>query len=260
MGFTVAPLMCHPFGTGNRLVMFQRDFIELMGIVRPEALAGSGLRRKSMLDDGHHGALDICFLSTAMAEDHARLEAQGLAEGQPYHVLRPVTLPDGRETAAEFDVVWATAPAPHVGALFCQQHVPEALWVPDWQAHANGATGIASLAVIADDPARLAERLAAIAGARPVPLSAGEHHVPLDGCVLHLLRPDRFADRYAIPTPEGPASGFIAGVDIRVEDLDRARDALQRGGVTALATPAGLLVPADEAAGTCLRFRIDDAA
>ena len=38
MGFAVTPLTSHPHGTANHLIMFERDFIELLGVVAPEEL------------------------------------------------------------------------------------------------------------------------------------------------------------------------------------------------------------------------------
>jgi hypothetical protein len=67
MGFTVTPLTSHPHGTANHLIMFQRDFIELLGVVAPERLVthpqenGVPYERTSqavrVLPDSAHGAV-----------------------------------------------------------------------------------------------------------------------------------------------------------------------------------------------------------
>lgn len=55
LGFCIAPRMFHPFGTANNLIMFQANFLELLGIVAREKLAGLMEAVQTFLD-GREGA------------------------------------------------------------------------------------------------------------------------------------------------------------------------------------------------------------
>lgn len=128
MGFCIAPRMFHPFGTANNLIMFQTNFLELLGIVAPEKLEGPLVAATQAFLSVREGASSIAFLSTDAQADHGEFASKGLAPSEVFGFRRAVTLPDGRETTAVVNTVSLPQPqTPLVSMFVCQQHVPEAI-------------------------------------------------------------------------------------------------------------------------------------
>jgi hypothetical protein len=159
-GFQVTPTCHHPFGTANRLVMFAADFVELLAVVDREAARQKGGERFLRARAAGCGLFAIALRSDDIHADRERLVASGLAVAPVRGFRRPVTLPGGVHTAAVVETCWITTEAEDGFAVFLsQQHVPEAVWVPQWMHHRNGACGIRHLALSSRRPEALSDLL-----------------------------------------------------------------------------------------------------
>jgi hypothetical protein len=159
-GFQVTPTCHHPFGTANRLVMFAADFVELLAVVDRQAARDKGGERFLRARAAGCGLFAIAFRSEDIHADRERLLASGLDVGPVRGFRRPVTLPGGVESTAVVETCWITTEAEDGFALFLsQQHVPEAIWVPQWMHHPNGACGIRHLALSSLRPEALSDLL-----------------------------------------------------------------------------------------------------
>jgi hypothetical protein len=167
LGFTVTPRADHPFGTSNRLVVLTGVYIEMVAVTAADRLpeTGFGAQVARHVADRGPGLSHVVLRS-----DDPALDLQDLgdrAAGGVFTFSRPAPLLAGRTMEARFSCIFTTG----AGVFLCHHHTPEAVWDPPAMKHANGASSIEALAVIADDEA--AGHVAAVAGAPMMPLMAG---------------------------------------------------------------------------------------
>jgi catechol 2,3-dioxygenase-like lactoylglutathione lyase family enzyme len=163
LGFTVTPKASHPdhMGTSNQLVQFAgRNFIELVTLDRPDGVVTSPDRFSFGAHVGAFAAKGGGMAALVLASDDARADAKRLAaaglETYPaFDFERHATLPDGKMVTVAFTLAFATSPEmPDIAFYFCQHHFPENFWKPAYQEHTNGATGITTVHMAADEPER----------------------------------------------------------------------------------------------------------
>lgn len=181
LGFTLTPRARHPdhMGTANRLIQFaDRSFIELVTVDRPAAMRG----HDRTADPPHFsfGAHIAGFLSArgdgmaalVLASDDAHAaaqayRAQGLDSYAPQDFARQATGPDGKPAQVAFSLAFVTSPAmPGLAFYVCQNRFPENFWKPEFQHHANGASGLARVYMAASAPERHRRFLEQVIGSR----------------------------------------------------------------------------------------------
>jgi catechol 2,3-dioxygenase-like lactoylglutathione lyase family enzyme len=160
LGFTVEPGGAHPGGTHNALIAFaDGSYLELIAFQDPNA---AGHRWHRFLASGG-GLIDFALGSTNLAEDVARLTADGLAY-QPMDGAR--ARPDGVQ------LQWRSASVSPAGQLpfIIEDVTPRGLRVPSGEAvqHANQVTGVLSITVAVRDLAAAKQRFEALLDAIPL--------------------------------------------------------------------------------------------
>lgn len=250
LGFTVTPRGLHSAhkGTANHTMMLAEDYIELLGILTPQP-ANEAQRQRLRAGQGLHAI--ACKIDDA-AGAVAALGALGIAAGPVGHFERPVDLPGGATGTAAFSTAhFAEAEVPQGLVFMCQHRSRDTVWVPEWMTHANGATAIAAVVALADDPAPVAARYARLWAAGRVSPCEGGLRVETGTAPVLVLTPAGAAARYpGIDVGATPANGYAA-LEL-VADMGKARAAL---GDRAVAVPGGLAVPPAHATGTVLAFR-----
>lgn len=149
-GFVVTPRADHPFGTSNRLVVFDSTYVELVAVTRPILVPGTGFAADVTERLAHSGS-GITHL--ALHTSDARGEAE-LREADVFDFSRPAPLVGGGETQASFSLV-VLDDRERPGLFFCQHHTPEAVWTPAHVAHPNGASRITSVELAGPRPVTL---------------------------------------------------------------------------------------------------------
>ncbi|HXM82807.1 MAG TPA: VOC family protein [Burkholderiales bacterium] len=139
LGFTLTPRGYHSFGSQNHCIMFGSDYIELLAVPKPHPWLEY---YREFLARGE--GLAALALATPDADAaRAELVAAGIAADPPLALSRPVERGEAR-----FRIVQLKA-----GGLFlCQHLTPELVWRPEWQSHANGASGLAAVALAEPRP------------------------------------------------------------------------------------------------------------
>ena len=158
MGFTLTPRGHHTLGSQNHCVMFGHDYFELLMV--PQRLPG----REYYYD---FACIGDGMAAVALKTDNARgafgeLSAAAFAPSEPVDFSRPVQLTDGATTASFRITQLGLEQTPGGQVFLCQHFTRDVVWRPEFQTHANSATGLAALAIVsADVPATAAayERL-----------------------------------------------------------------------------------------------------
>src|ERR1700745_3139994 len=160
LGFTVSPRGTHSahMGSGNYTIMLDPDYIELLGVLAPtehNAPARAFLEQREGIERISFTAVD----SAAGAEE---IRARGYTPVGPTDFERPVTMPDGRLSAAKFRTFqWPAAEAPSGVRVFaCQHKTRETVWIPELMKHANGAKRLRQVLLVTREPAKDAAHLA----------------------------------------------------------------------------------------------------
>src|SRR5581483_3168507 len=231
LGFTLTPHAVHPWGTGNSLVQLQGNFLELLGIDDPAKIEPA--------KPGEFSFGDFCrrFLQTregfamlVFATDDARRDRQefaqaGLTTYPPFDFARQAILPGGQEVTVAFSLAFVTdARMPEAAFFTCQQRAPEYFWKPEYQRHANGASAVSEVVMVADDPPSLAGLFAGLQGDGAVRQVDGGLTVATARGQVTVLSPDAAAERFpGLPLKNASASPHFVGYRVQVKDLDALR-------------------------------------
>ena len=250
LGFTLTPRGVHTLGSQNHCVMFERDYFELLAPPRAhpamqyynDFLAkGDGLAAIALATDDANAA-------------YTALRANGVEAEAPLDFARPVELPGGARDAAFRIVQLPVDQTPGCRAFLCQHFTRDVVWRPEYQRHALGATGLAGVAVVVEDPARTAPRYAQIFDTRPAPIAEGLR-IDTGSAPIALAARGKLGRRLAGAELPARARPFVAALFIRVADRAAAADTLRKGGFAPVALRDGsYAVNAHEACGVTLVF------
>ncbi len=251
LGFQVQPRGFHrKLGTANHLMIFDRDYFEILGIVEDTEF---NAERRAWLRNG--GGL----ANVALATDGADLafdafKQAGLKPDAPLFFDRAVEVAGKTEHAKFRTVRIPKTHMPVVGFFVCEHLTPEFVYRPEWAKHPNGARGIAGVTVIAERPATWAPELEKYFGPGST-RREGEGLVVNTGTqpVRYMNRKD-YAVRYPGIEPVRPGD-HPALLSVRVDSLAACEALLAKNGVRIAKPDAGrLIVPPSEAAHLTLEF------
>jgi|SoiMethySBSTD1v2_1073268.scaffolds.fasta_scaffold01236_23 catechol 2,3-dioxygenase-like lactoylglutathione lyase family enzyme len=250
MGFTLTPRGHHTLGSQNHCIMFGTDYVELLAVPRPHP----AMQYFTDFLARGEGLGAIAFASDDAAAAQREFAAAGIAADAPLDFSRPVRL--GAESRdARFRIVQLPVQhTPGCRTFVCQHFTREVVWRPEFQAHEVGATGLAGIAVVAEEPAAAAQGYAQLLGERAQPIADGLR-VDTGSAPVTVGGRQRFADRLrgaALPPRPAP---LVAALFISVSDRARAAAALRRGGLAPVQLADGsCAVGADRAHGVALVF------
>jgi hypothetical protein len=161
MGFTLAPVAQHPFGTSNSVIQLDGSYLELLAVTDaakiPEAtdtrFSFAAFNRDYLKE--REGLSSLVLQSQNAAADSASFAAHDLPVYELVKFERKARAPDGTEKPLAFTVAHTSDARVHGQAAFflCQHHHPENFWRPEYQRHANGALRVDSAVFVTRDPA-----------------------------------------------------------------------------------------------------------
>ena len=144
LGFTITPRGRHKgWGTANYCIMFETDYVELLGIVDPAGFTNK-LDRFLKIREGLMG---LAFSTETAEAVSVALEAASIGYKGPADLSRLLELPEG-EVEPAFKLVYLNGATPGVSSFVCQHLTRDLVWRPEWTRHANGVTGIDSMTVV----------------------------------------------------------------------------------------------------------------
>ena len=237
MGFVVAPRGHHTLGSLNHIIVFQHDYLELLGYPfgKPPEKRPELVQRPAGL-----------MATVLKAEDADRvrllLQDRGLAPRPVSDFSRPVELDGGKIADVAFRVT-RLEPDTVPGSWFyyCQHLTPELVWRPEWQAHPNGVTAMTRLAIQVADPLAAAPiYLRAMEGAEVAEAGAGT-------CVIRL---PSFEFTLTAGTPG------MRKLTFGTASLERCAAALAQGGIVHETNHRCITVDAQAGMGCIFEFEV----
>jgi len=251
LGFQVQPRGFHTkLGTANHLMIFDKDYFEILGIVEPTPF---NAERREWLKDG--GGL----ANVALATDGADLafdafKAGGLNPDAPLFFDRAVEILGKTERAQFRTVRIPKINMPVVGFFVCEHLTPQFVYRAEWARHANGARGIGGVTVIAEQPARWIGELEKYFGAGSARRDGDGLVVDTGTQPIRYLTRKAYLARYPGITPVRPGD-HPAMLTLGVDSLAACEALLRKNGVQVLKADAGrLLVPPSQAAHLAIEF------
>ncbi|MEP2639849.1 VOC family protein [Roseobacter sp.] len=256
LGFTVSPRGLHSAskGTANHTIMFPDDYFELLGVLVPTA---ANAARRATLQTMKQGLHAIACRIASAPDAAAALGAMGIATQGLGSFSRPVDLSDGSTGVAAFSTVAFTPDDTPRGIVFmCAHDTPETVWVPDLLSHENTAAGLGAVVALSDDPATDAAGFARLWADGSVTAQDGTYtvHTGVRSAPLVLADADHLGAYYAGIDLSGTTRGAFTALRIKVHDLSAVAACLTRAEITATATPAGLAISPEHAAGVLMEF------
>jgi len=252
LGFTLSPRGTHSahMGTGNYTMMLDPDYIELLGVLTPSE---HNAPARTMLEK-REGIERVAFTAIDSAAGAEEIRARGFAPIGPTDFERPVTMPDGKLSAAKFRTFqWPVAEAPAGMRIFaCQHKTRETVWIPELMKHANGAKRLRQVLLVAGEPTNEAAHLSKLIERATRTEADGAIAVPsgADRADFVFLTNDQLAKRYPGVSLAGLPDRGAAGLVIAA-DLNAAEKAL---GSRSVRSGQAICVPPASANGTLLGF------
>src|SRR5690242_13300 len=182
LGFQLTPRGHHTLGSMNHLMMFETDYLELLGF----GAAGATRPELAPFPVGLNG---LVFKTDDADVVYAHASGAGLPILPVQSFSRPVEL-RGEQRDARFRTTRLDPGKIAMGRVyFCEHLTPELVWRPEWQAHPNGARAIARVVVATGEPRRTASLFAALFGPDSVAEVDGKCLIGAGAARVELMTP-----------------------------------------------------------------------
>lgn len=260
IGFVVAPVGVHPFGTENACVFFiDGTYLEPLAIGNEETadraigegnvfVARDRLYRQTLGDEGFSA---VVFGTPNADADQARYTEAGLSAGEMLSFSRAFTDANGKSDTASFKLAFISDKEADEAFLFaCQRINAPNIDRTALQAHANGVTGILEIIAVSDRPAA---QIGLIATAAEADASDGDT-VRLPNANLSVLSSEDYGLRFGLMVAPSPDLRFAAIV-FSVRDKAATRRLLADNAVRHNMSGNDIVVPPAPGQGAAFIFR-----
>ena len=223
LGFTLTLRGRHSLGSINHLMVFENDYLELLGLP-----SDGGPLREEVLSSPV-GIDGLVFKTTDAAHTHQSLQTAGFAVQPVQAFSRPVELA-GVVSDARFETVRFEPGQFSAGRLYyCQHFTPELVWRKEWQAHSNGVNKLAGLLIVCESPQQEANKYVAAAGGLADLGANGEYRVCGAQYTLVFVTAVQYAECFGGMTcVGGKRSSFFGAIAFQTPSLTPLRQALKR--------------------------------
>ena len=227
MGFKLAPRGVHSTGSMNYNIMLEKDYIELLTVPQNNSLQ-TYFYEYLQRDEGLAG---LAITGTDLNAAWKVLHSKGFDPTRPQDFSRPVTQGSRTGTAKFALTNISSYTTPGAQLFICQHFTRDLVWLPELQKHANGATGLAGVALVADNVTYVAGVYSKLFGKRPEPIDEGMKietgSAPLAVCSRASLQ----SRLKGVELPQRLSTGpRVGALFIRVRDRQVAFKVLREGG------------------------------
>lgn len=260
MGFQLTPFSAHhgawkpgapahALGTGNRCIMFQDSFLEILAHADPAKPA----QRIVDFLARHEGAHIICFGSRQIDAIERRLAGNGVPNSGVLPLERDVETPEGPATMKVRRLRFAPDSTPEGFIQVAQHFNPEVVHQPRYMRHDNGCRQLAEVTLVTDDVAAMSRAYAGYLGFAPLQENGAARFNFSNGAALRIVHYS--AGRSELPGSLLPPLPCIAAVAFRTDNLPVVRERLRAAHFPFVDRDAQLFVPAEAAGGFGIFFR-----
>lgn len=261
LGFTVGARNIHPWGTHNRIVQFKTSFIELLEIGEPAKIPPHGERAFSFgafnrdFVAAREGLSMLILKSTDARADAHSFETARITGFEVFDFGREAKKPDGSTVKVAFSLAFARDPAsPDLGFAVCQQHFPENFWNPAFQLHANGATGLPGVVLVADNPSDHHVFLKGFTGVSDLHSSSLGIKATTAHGEIEIIEPVAFRDQFGVTAEVSGEGMTLSAMRFAVNDAVKAEGIFRDAGVKVERHIGRLVIRPDLAYGATLIF------
>ena len=261
LGFTVGARNRHPraWGTQNHIIQLPDTFIELLAVADESGVAQHAPKHFSF------GAFNRDFLKRTQglsmlvlkgqgAPDAEDFRAKGIGDFDLYNFEREGRGPDGTPVKVAFSLAFARdAAAPDSGHFTCQHHYPENFWNSTFQKHANGATSVAGVVLVANEPERHRAFMQAFTGGEAARNDSGFTIATPRGSI-EMTTPAAFTRRFGVAAPDVSRGARLAAICFTVADAELLQNAAELAGIAGLYAGNAAIIGADDALGAVIVF------
>lgn len=263
LGFTVAADARHPFGTENACVFFQDDtYLEPLAVGSREDCLEAQRQGNVFVARDHafrfrrgEGLSAVVVKTDDAQADHARYVEEGLSGGALLRFSREFRFPDGRIAQGAFLLAFAAdLRSPDFFGFACQRVNPLPSDRGGLLVHDNGATGLARIVLVEENPSDFQYLLETLFDQRDVAAHSFGLSIQSANAMIDVLTPEGFSAHYgqALSLAERGLQG--AAVVIGVADLGVTEGCLAANGVDYRKTGARLVVAPAKGQGVTFAF------
>ncbi|WP_448202996.1 VOC family protein [Azospirillum sp. sgz302134] len=251
LGFTITPRGRHTeLKSINHTFMFGADdYVELLAVEEPHPVTAF----YSDFLKAREGIAAVALKADDARAAQKLLTEAGFRASDAVDFGRPVDLPEGTRDARFTITSLDTAQTPGGRVFLCQHHTRDVVWRPEYVQHGNSATGLAALVVAADDPDAVAGTYARLFGTAVEPRGPARV-VPTGDTPILVAPPSALHWGWTSDPLLTAPRPILAGMVVRVDDLDRAQQALQKSKFPTVVGNGVLRVSSANACGVMLAF------
>ncbi|QKW96647.1 MULTISPECIES: VOC family protein [unclassified Agrobacterium] len=264
LGFTVAPLAVHPFGTANACVFLaDGTYLEPLAVNNPAKYDESADRgdvftgrdrafRESL---GPEGFSALVARSGDAFADHQRFVTAGLSAGDLFEFSRPVQMPDGSRSEAAFRLAFAASGAAADFFLFgCQRLKALPGDRAELERHANAVKGLREIVLFSGGDAKAARLIETVFDCESAMSPDGDMIFATGNARIRLTDKPAFAGLDLNTSNRGDGGLRGAGIVFSVTDLAVTAAVLAANGVSSMEAGGRLVVPAAPGQGVAFAF------
>lgn len=252
LGFRTTPRGRHVgWGTANYCLMFEDDYLEILGIVDPEAFTNN---LDSFLET-REGLASIVLRTDDAAAVRSSWAEAGLEPAEVKDLSRLLE-PD---TELRFqNVTLEPEMTADVPIFACSHLTADRMRQPGWTEHPNGALGIKTITAVTRDVAAVIEPMSRIFGSTKITETDNTVAVHTGRAVLLFATPDDFDMLHPELRAELDAEqATLAVLSVRVRDLEGTADWLSKAQIPYTRESSGIIgVGAEYAHGVMLEFAL----
>jgi hypothetical protein len=249
MGFQLSARGHHSMGSSNHLAIFGENYLELLGYEPSKAQTERGLWRAPL------GLAGLVWKTSDAQATYQSLQTLRLAGAPPTSFSRPVTLPDGEATVAEFCITRLTDDAiPNGFSFFCQHITPDAVWQARWQQHPNSVLDLTDFVIMADKPAHAALVYARLFGEDISSSEQNNFLLQAGSACLRIITPEQATAEFGDVSGCDNGKPRMIALSFKVESLDRLEDCLITGRICYEKRARQIVIPPADAFHIALSF------
>lgn len=241
LGFTVAPVGRHPFGTENACIFLADGFfVEPLAIAHRETCEAAAMRGNAFVArdqawrfrNGLEGFSGLALDTDDAAADHEQFRRAGFPGGRMLEFSRPFLRPDGARGLAQFRLAFsADLRSPDAFVFTCQRIGAVAGGCGSLAEHANGVTGLAAVVAVESNPSDFQYLLQETLRQREVRAHSFGIDLEADGARLSVLTTEGVRSLYGSLAEAWQRGLRFQGLVLNCRSLSALRALLQANGV-----------------------------